>query len=91
MEIKRYYKGLGYNLRWKDRDSRLLMRHHKIIAVVRTQKEVDKEIKAFEAYLNVITLNKETPVKEPFTQAQMVLFFITTFILVGIYIIGRIF
>jgi len=89
LKLNRYYKGQGYYLRWRDRDSRLLMRHHKIVAVVKTQDEVDKEVNSFENYLKIVRMNQETPTKEPITIAQLTMFAFTVVLLVTIYILGR--
>ena len=58
MFLKDNEKDLGYELRWRDRDSKILLKRNKVIGTVRNQNQLAFEIEAHERYLDVINRNK---------------------------------
>ena len=89
MVISNGNKKKGYNLRWHTRDSKVLFLHNTMIHVVMNQPQLDMEIEANERYLELQQQIKDTPEKEIIGQTQIVIFVVTTALLLVVWLAGK--
>ncbi len=50
----------GYELQWRDRDSKILTKHGKIVGVVNNRDSIIMAIKSYERYLEIMRMNQDT-------------------------------
>ena len=49
----------GYELQWKDRDSKILTKHGKVVGVVDSREAIFMAIESHERYLEIVRINQD--------------------------------
>ena len=52
-------KALGYDLQWKNRDCKILLKRNKVIGTVRNREAIHMAIESNERYLEIVRMNSE--------------------------------
>ena len=82
-------KALGYDLQWKNRYSKILTRHGKVIGTVNSREAIHMAIESHERYLEIVRMNSD--LNEPMSaidKAHIAAFAIMVFIIAALSIYG---
>ena len=52
-------KALGYDLQWKNRDCKILLKKNKVIGTVRNREAIHMAVESHERYLEIIIMNSD--------------------------------
>ena len=52
-------KALGYDLQWKNRDCKILLKRNKVIRTVRNRETIHMAIESHERYLEILKMNSD--------------------------------
>ena len=78
-------KALGYDLQWKNRYSKILTKHGRVIGTVNSREAIHMAIESHERYLEIIMMNSDE--KKPISaidKAHIAAFVIMVFVVAAI-------
>jgi len=78
-------KALGYDLQWKNRDCKILLKRNKVIGTVCSREAIHMAIESHERYLEILKMNSDE--KKPISaidKAHIAAFVIMVFVVAAI-------